>query len=182
MPEVELLTAQIPSPMGPLMLVFDGAGVLRALDFDDHEPRTLRLMRLQYGSTSLRPQVAPEPIVRALEAYFAGQLEAVDALQVETAGTPFQRRVWAALRTIPAGQTRSYGALAAEIGHPTAFRAVGLANGANPIGIVLPCHRVIGADGALTGYGGGLPRKRWLLEHEQRHSTRQGALFSTSVT
>ena len=81
-------------------------------------------------------------------------------------GTPFQRAVWAALRRIPAGETLSYGQLAAQIGKPKAVRAVGLANGSNPVGVVVPCHRVIGADGSLTGYGGGLPRKLWLLEHE----------------
>jgi methylated-DNA-[protein]-cysteine S-methyltransferase len=177
----ELLVDRIPSPLGPLMVVFDSAGVLRALEFDDHEDRTLRLMRLQYGSSALSPGSAPEPIASALAAYFEGQLELIDTLSIETAGTPFQRSVWTALRTIPAGQTLSYGQLATQIGHPRAVRAVGLANGSNPIGIVLPCHRVIGADGTLTGYGGGLPRKRWLLTHEQKHakkSARAGPLFS----
>ena len=103
----------------------------------------------------------------ALQAWFAGDLRAFDGLSITTGGTEFQRRVWAALRDIPAGETRSYGQLAAAIGQPTAVRAVGLANGANPVGIVTPCHRVIGAGGALTGYAGGVERKRWLLEHER---------------
>ena len=97
---------------------------------------------------------------------FTGALTALDALPVATAGTPFQRAVWQALREIPCGTTVSYAALAQKIGKPSAMRAVGLANGSNPIGVVVPCHRVIGADGSLTGYGGGLDRKRWLLDHE----------------
>jgi methylated-DNA-[protein]-cysteine S-methyltransferase len=173
----ELLVDRVPSPLGPLMLVFDRAGVLRALEFDDHEDRTRRLLRLQYGSSELSSGSTPQPIAHALEAYFDGQLDLIDALPIEVAGTPFQRSAWLALRTIPAGQTRSYGQMAAQIGQPRAVRAVGLANGSNPIGIVLPCHRVIGADGTLTGYGGGLPRKRWLLTHEQKHTLRSGAWF-----
>jgi methylated-DNA-[protein]-cysteine S-methyltransferase len=117
---------------------------------------------------------APAEIVQALGAYFEGQLDALDRLPVAAGGTPFQRLVWSALRTIPAGTTTSYGRLAASIGRPGASRAVGLANGANPIGIVVPCHRVIGAAGQLTGYGGGLDRKRWLLEHERRWSPSVG--------
>jgi methylated-DNA-[protein]-cysteine S-methyltransferase len=101
-----------------------------------------------------------------LSAYFAGHVESIDTLAIATGGTTFQRRVWSALRAIPAGRTVSYQALAAAIGHPRAVRAVGAANGANPIGIVVPCHRVVGTDGSLTGYGGGLDRKRWLLSHE----------------
>jgi methylated-DNA-[protein]-cysteine S-methyltransferase len=99
-------------------------------------------------------------------------LGAVEPLHTETRGTNLQRSVWSALRTIPAGTTTSYGQLARQIGHPTAVRAVGAANGANPIPVVVPCHRVIGADGSLTGFGGGLERKRWLLAHERTHATR----------
>jgi methylated-DNA-[protein]-cysteine S-methyltransferase len=102
----------------------------------------------------------------ALRRYFAGELAAIDDLPVKTAGTAFQREVWRALREIECGTTVSYAKLAERIGRPTAVRAVGLANGANPIGVVVPCHRVIGADGSLTGYGGGMERKRWLLRHE----------------
>src|SRR5206468_11449323 len=108
----------------------------------------------------------PRQISDALQSYFAGGHAALDWIEVEIAGTPFQRSLWSALRTIPSGQTSTYGALAAKIGLPKAVRAVGAANGANPISIVLPCHRVIGADSRLTGYGGGLDRKRWLLTHE----------------
>lgn len=109
---------------------------------------------------------------RALAAYFEGDLTALDGIERAAGGTPFQRAVWSALREIPAGETLSYGALAARVQSPRAVRAVGLANGANPIGIVVPCHRVIGADGAFTGYGGGLERKRWLLAHESEHAAR----------
>ena len=106
----------------------------------------------------------------AIGRYFAGELHAIDSLAVRTAGTPFQREVWRALREIPCGTTVSYAQLAERIGRPTAVRAVGLANGSNPVGVIVPCHRVIGSDGSLTGYGGGIKRKRWLLEHEKRVS------------
>jgi O-6-methylguanine DNA methyltransferase len=114
----------------------------------------------------LTPGEPPAELTGALAAYFAGTVTALDGLPVARIGSEFQRRVWAALRQIPAGETRSYGQLAAAIGQPTASRAIGLANGANPIGIVVPCHRVIGSGGALTGYAGGVERKAWLLRHE----------------
>ena len=159
---------RIPSPTGVILLASDAQNRLRALDWEDHEPRMLRLLRLHYGegAASLEERGDSSPGRRAVEAYFDGALTALDALEVETGGTPFQREVWAALRAIPVGRTTSYGALAASIGRPKAVRAVGLANGANPVGIVVPCHRVIGADSSLTGYGGGLQRKLWLLRHE----------------
>jgi O-6-methylguanine DNA methyltransferase len=102
------------------------------------------------------------------DAYFAGELSSFD-LEMNALGTPFQRSVWSQLCEIPYGETISYGELAQRLGNPNASRAVGLANGRNPIAIIVPCHRVIGADGSLTGYGGGLERKTWLLEHERRH-------------
>ncbi|BBY84336.1 methylated-DNA--[protein]-cysteine S-methyltransferase [Mycolicibacterium tokaiense] len=107
--------------------------------------------------------------VEQLQAYFAGELFTFD-LRLEFEGTPFQRRVWEALRSIPYGETRTYGEIAMQIGSPTAFRAVGLANGHNPIAVIVPCHRVIGANGSLTGFGGGLERKRTLLELEKSNS------------
>ena len=109
-------------------------------------------------------------MTKALDAYFEGDICALGSLRVAARGTPFQEKVWQGLRAIPPGQTRSYGQLAAAIGRPGASRAVGAANHANPVGIVVPCHRVIGANGALTGYAGGLDRKRWLLEHERRYA------------
>ncbi len=129
-----------------------------------------RLLRFHYGqdgsSLVMANEAAPAAIRRGLSGYFAGDLAALDGLPVATGGTAFQREVWAALRRIPAGSTLSYGRLAQELDRPKSVRAVGLANGANPIAIIVPCHRVIGADGSLTGYGGGIERKRWLLAHE----------------
>jgi methylated-DNA-[protein]-cysteine S-methyltransferase len=158
---------RLPTPIGTLLIVFDEEDRLRALDWDDYEERMRRLLRLQYGTErELREGRAPKPIRDSLNAYFAGHFTALDRIEVETGGTLFQRKLWAELRTIPSGKTSTYGALAARLGLPKAVRAVGAANGANPISIVLPCHRVIGSDRRLTGYGGGLNRKSWLLTHE----------------
>jgi methylated-DNA-[protein]-cysteine S-methyltransferase len=157
---------RLQTPIGIALLVTDADGVLRALDWEDYEPRLRQLLRLQYGASVLQQAPAPDNIKSALSGYFDGDLDRLNAIEWRVAGTPFQRKVWTALRTIPAGTTTSYGALAAHLGMPKAVRAVGLANGSNPISVVVPCHRVIGANGSLTGYGGGLPRKRWLLEHE----------------
>ena len=153
------------SPIGEVLLVSDGEN-LRALDFWDYEEAMHRLLRLHYGSYELQPARNPAGLSALIERYMDGDLQAIEAIPVATGGTPFQREVWAALRTIPVGQTISYGTLAQKIKRPKAVRAVGLANGANPISIVIPCHRVIGSNGSLTGYGGGLERKRWLLRHE----------------
>lgn len=157
---------RIATPVGEVLLVIDGDGAVRALDFVDYEPRMMRLLKRHCGAFALADGRAPTVVRAAVEAYFAGDVGALDALKVRTGGTPFQRGVWAALRAIPAGETRSYGQLAAEIGSPRAVRAVGMANGQNPVGVIVPCHRVIGANGALTGYAGGMERKRWLLAHE----------------
>jgi O-6-methylguanine DNA methyltransferase len=153
----------VSSPVGPLLVVCDDDGTLRALDYADYEPRMQRLLRAPY-----QPGRVPAAVGDALGAFFAGQRDALDGLAVRPRGTPFQTRVWAALREIPFGATTSYGQLAARLDMPRASRAVGMANGQNPIAIVVPCHRVIGASGALTGYAGGLARKRWLLDHERR--------------
>jgi methylated-DNA-[protein]-cysteine S-methyltransferase len=160
------------TPTGRMLIVLDEEERVRAVDWQDYEDRMRRLLRLHYrGGETLRPQAPAAQRSRsaaseALRAYFDGHLDALTSLRTATNGTPFQRAVWDALRRIPAGQTVSYSRLAQAIGRPSAVRAVGLANGSNPIAIVVPCHRVIGANGALTGYGGGLDRKRWLLEHE----------------
>jgi methylated-DNA-[protein]-cysteine S-methyltransferase len=164
----DLYLDQMDTPIGPALLVTDTEGTVRALDFADYEPRMMRLLRLHYGQTTPRPGPAPSSVKERLTRYFTGDLAALDEIPCATNGTTFQRRVWAALRTIKPGTTLSYGRLAAQLGHPRAPRAVGLANGANPIAIIVPCHRVIGANGTLTGYGGGLPRKQWLLAHEGR--------------
>jgi O-6-methylguanine DNA methyltransferase len=165
---MQLTLSRYVAPVGELLLVTDADGRLRALDFNDFEERMRRLLARHYGVVELVAGAVPAAIAAALDGYFAGDLTAVDAVPVATGGTEFQKSVWAALRSIPAGETRGYGALAAAIGKPGAARAVGLANGMNPIGIVVPCHRVIGASGALTGYAGGVERKRWLLAHEGR--------------
>jgi methylated-DNA-[protein]-cysteine S-methyltransferase len=165
---------ELSTPIGTALLVTDGEGKLRALDWREFADRMRHALQARYRGSELRAGSAPVAVRRSLAAYFAGDLAALDVIAVAAEGTPFQQRVWTALRQIPAGETRSYGALARRIGHPAAVRAVGLANGANPIGVVVPCHRVIGADGTLTGYGGGLERKRWLLAHE-------GAAFAAAA-
>jgi methylated-DNA-[protein]-cysteine S-methyltransferase len=169
---MQLLVDRYTSPIGEIVLVCDHQQRLRALDFVDYWTRMERLLQLHYGNYTLQQTTAPD-LRGALAGYFSGALGALDGLLVETGGSPFQRAVWRALRTIPAGATTSYGALAAQLGRAGSARAVGAANGANPIAIVVPCHRVIGAQGALTGYAGGVQRKRWLLDHEASHA--QGA-------
>lgn len=170
MPEarLHLTVSHMPTPVGDMRLVTDERGAVRALDWADYTDRMHRLFIRQYGAdrVTFTEGTMPPELRDRLDAYFAGELHAIDDIAVETAGTTFQREVWAALRLIPAGQTFSYGMQAAKIGRPAAVRAVGLANGANPVGLIVPCHRVIGANGSLTGYGGGIERKRWLLKHE----------------
>lgn len=155
---------------------------LCALGFDDGWDRLLSQVRARPGAREewieesgggvsgaargSRPGTSAGPFLRALDAYFAGEPKALDAVPVDLAGTEFQLRVWEALRKIPPGRTLSYGELAKRIGHPKAVRAVGGANGANPVSLVVPCHRVIASDGTMGGYGWGLERKKWLLEHE----------------
>lgn len=165
---VRLRIDRLTTPIGEFVLVADDDGRLRATEWTDHEAELRRCLRRQFGEHgyALTPAANPAGLTAAMRAYFAGRLSAIDDLPVAEFGTAFQRAVWQALRKIPCGTTISYGELARRIGRPAAVRAVGLANGANPIGIVVPCHRVIGADGSLTGYGGGLERKRWLLAHE----------------
>lgn len=162
---MDLYQTEFESPIGSIYVVSDGANV-RAVDFDGYEHRLHQLLSRHYGRYRLHAARDHSEAVRRLEAYFAGDLRAIDDIAVATKGTTFQQRVWAALRAIPAGATVSYGTIAHRIGQPAACRAVGLANGSNPIGIVVPCHRVIGANSALTGYGGGIERKQWLLRHE----------------
>jgi methylated-DNA-[protein]-cysteine S-methyltransferase len=169
---MQLLIDRLNTPIGEMTIVVDGEGNLRATDWTDHEIRMRNFLRLHYGENGFRLEPARNPngLTHAMERYFAGELGVIDSLPVQTAGTPFQREVWRALREIACGTTVSYGKLAQRIGRPTAVRAVGLANGSNPVGIVVPCHRVIGSDGSLTGYGGGLERKRWLLKHESERA------------
>lgn len=175
------LTDSLSTPIGQLIYVCDSQGALRMVDWSDHEARASRLLDIHYGKggCTLSKQRDPFGLATRLAAYFAGDIHAIDGIPTATAGTAFQREVWNALRAIPAAGTISYGQLAERIGRPRAVRAVGLANGANPVGVVVPCHRVIGANGSLTGYGGGLHRKEWLLAHERAHA--QQSAGSASV-
>jgi len=173
MPELlNLSIDRIHTPVGELLLVADVAGNVRAVDWSDYESRMLRLLALHYGKDGYRlePVRNPHGLRDAIDRYFAGEVSVIDGIAVRSGGTPFQRGVWSELRKIPSGSAISYGELAKRIARPKAVRAVGLANGANPIGIVVPCHRVIGANGSLTGYGGGIERKKWLLEHERKYA------------
>lgn len=163
-----ILLHHLESPLGPLH-VATHEGRLVAVHFDggDFSAAVTRLV----GADVPRVEApAPPALAAAFAAWFAGRLDAFDGFVLEEHGTPFQREVWAALRTIPAGSTLSYGELARRLGKPGAARAVGAANHDNPLGIVTPCHRVVGATGTLTGYAGGLDRKAWLLAHERRHA------------
>ena len=180
---LEFFFDSLSTPIGQLIYVCNsegvskGQGALRMVDWSDHEARALRLLDIHYGKGgyALTPKRDPFGLTTRLAAYFAGDIHAIDDIPTATAGTVFQREVWRALRAIPAAETISYGQLAQRIGRPRAVRAVGLANGSNPIGVVVPCHRVIGANGSLTGYGGGLHRKEWLLAHERAHTERAGS-------
>lgn len=165
---MKLQLNRVGSPIGTVLLVSDGEAV-RALDFHDYEDRMRRLLRLHYGAYTLIEAKAPTALGRHLDAYFDGDMAALDTLPIATGGTAFQRQVWSELRLISPGTTITYGELALRTGRPKASRAIGLANGANPVSIAVPCHRVIGANAKLTGYGGGLHRKEWLIAHERRH-------------
>jgi methylated-DNA-[protein]-cysteine S-methyltransferase len=152
----------LPSPLGPLVARVDDGGALVELRFDEDAR----------ASEDQHPVL--DEVERQLRAYFAGERLTFD-LALAPEGTAFEQRVWRALADIPAGETTSYGALAATTG--SVARAVGAANCKNPIAVVVPCHRVIGSDGSLTGYAGGLERKRWLLAHEAAHPPRPGRLL-----
>jgi O-6-methylguanine DNA methyltransferase len=164
--------AVVESPLGPLLLgAEDGALTLLWMS---------PLPERETGGADARDRAVLAAARDQLEAYFAGDLTAFD-LPLAPVGTPFQQRVWSALVEIPFGETVSYGSLATRLGRPGAARAVGLANGSNPISIIIPCHRVIGSDGRLTGYGGGIDRKAWLLDHEAGRGPGQLALPVTAL-
>ena len=167
------------------MVLLARDGVLICLEFDDQPDRIARELTPRFGSHELIPTANPFGFTGKIRAYFAGDQKIIEDIPADGGGTIFQRRVWAELRRIPCGVTISYGELARRLGDPKATRAVGLANGRNPVSIVVPCHRVIGADGSLTGYGGGVERKKWLLAHEGVHMsgariTAQRDLFSSA--
>jgi methylated-DNA-[protein]-cysteine S-methyltransferase len=158
-------TAELASPIGPLVIAVRDGRVC-AVDFATRWSRRVRALEKRFGALELRRVPDPAGIVGRLTAYFAGDRAALADVALDAGGTAFQRKVWTALRRIPLGRTVSYRDLAHAIGAPRAVRAVGAANGANPIAVVVPCHRVIQADGGLGGYAGGLDGKRWLLRHE----------------
>ncbi len=155
----------ISSPIGNVEMVIVGDS-LEVLDFCDSNGRIDALITRHYPEGLRRTDSDPSGIAEKIAAYFEGELDAIDRVSASPNGTPFQQTVWKALRTIPCGSTIAYRDLADRVGNPRARQAVGQANGRNPVSIVVPCHRVIGADGSLTGYGGGIERKAWLLRHE----------------
>ena len=156
---------EVSSPIGRILFASDGEAVC-TLDYSGYESRMSTLLARRYDAVEFERASDPLGLKRLLENYFGGDLHAFDAIAVRTGGNAFQELVWKALRTIPAGETWSYGKLAMHLNHPQAARAVGHANSLNPVAIIVPCHRIIGASGALTGYAGGLERKQWLLSHE----------------
>jgi methylated-DNA-[protein]-cysteine S-methyltransferase len=165
-PPEHLRIDRLETPIGVALLAVDEDGWLRAFDWDDYGDRQAKLLSRYARGVSSETGAAPAATRKAITAYFGGELAALETIPWRTGGTDFQLSCWQALCAIPAGTTASYGEQAVKIGRPSAVRAVGLANGANPVGVVVPCHRVIGRNGTLTGYGGGLWRKRWLLRHE----------------
>jgi methylated-DNA-[protein]-cysteine S-methyltransferase len=159
------LTDRVSTPIGDMVLIARD-GVLFLLEFDDAKDRYLRELRARFGDVTLTPHKNPFGFSDIMKRYFAGETHIIDDLKTDGGGTPFEQQVWSELRKIPCGTTVSYGSIAKTLGDLQLSRAVGTANGKNPISIVVPCHRVIGADGSMTGYGGGLKRKEWLLRHE----------------
>lgn len=170
----ELLVDYIPSPIGEIVIVVD-CDRLCSLDFGDYPERMLKLLRHRYGEVRLQQAHDPHGFSSRIQDYFAGDYDGLLMVPVSTGGTHFQQQVWSALRDIPVGQTLTYAQLAARIGRPTAARAVGMTISLNPVALVLPCHRVVGCNSSLTGYAGGLERKRWLLGHEHAHFRERGS-------
>ena len=162
---IKLWIDTIESPIGQISIVVDDDR-LCAVDFADYQARMMKLLARRYRSVELVPQSNPLGLAARLQAYLAGDPIDLNEIPVRMGGTAFQQQVWRKLTEIPVGEVWTYGQLAKSLGQPTASRAVGMANSLNPIAIVVPCHRVIGAQGKLTGYAGGLDRKRWLLQHE----------------
>jgi methylated-DNA-[protein]-cysteine S-methyltransferase len=166
----EFYLDRVKTPIGELLLVSDARGKLRMLEFADKEERWRSVFRRHFDEKTF-VEKRDRVIASKLACYFKGDIAALDEIGTDARGTEFQQACWKNLRAIEPGTTTTYGALAAKMGKASAMRAVGLANGANPIAIVVPCHRVVGSDGALTGYGGGLERKRWLIDHERKYTT-----------
>lgn len=175
---MEFFIDSLSTPAGEMILL-SRENRLYAAEFDDGRNGAAARVRRRFGGLKLIPGQDPFGFASRLRAWFAGDLQALDEIAVETGGAAFQQRVWKAVRTIPPGQTRSYGEIASALGSPALARAVGRANALNPVAIVIPCHRVIGSDGELTGYAAGIHRKRWLLDHERTCAgfSRQATLF-----
>ena len=173
-----LETATVPTPAGNIWLAAKD-GALVAAGFAESATDLLARLEARFGEVEPRETADPAGAVSALRRYLAGDLAALEGVPVDTGGTPFQAAVWTALRSIPAGETTTYARLARLLGRPRAARAVGAANGANPVALFCPCHRVVGQDG-LRGYAGGLARKAWLLAHEGAPSTGAGAAHVVS--
>lgn len=164
---LRLLEDKIATPLGPLWIIADEQFNLRAVEWEEHSARMVELLNIHYRDGYERIGATnPGGLSAKLADYFDGDLSIIDTLTTATGGTPFQREVWQALRTIPCGHVMHYGQLAEQLGRAGAARAVGAANGSNPVSIVVPCHRVIGRNGTMTGYAGGVQRKEWLLRHE----------------
>ncbi|RWR03656.1 cysteine methyltransferase [[Pantoea] beijingensis] len=163
-----LLEDSIETPLGKLVIISDEQQHLRAVEWDEYHERIMRLLHIHYAAQGFRLRRLKNAggLSAQLSRYFEGDLAVIQQLPVATNGTDFQREVWKMLREIPCGSVMRYGEMATKLGRPGAARAVGAANGANPISVVVPCHRVIGANGTLTGYAGGVKRKEWLLKHE----------------
>ncbi|MCE9521615.1 MAG: methylated-DNA--[protein]-cysteine S-methyltransferase [Alphaproteobacteria bacterium] len=166
---MRLFVERIKTPVGALLITHDGKR-LANIAFADREDRRARELARDFPDAQLERAPERSRFAKALERYFEGDNRAIDKLPVIKFGTEFQKCCWQELRRVPAGTTRTYGEHARIIGRPNAPRAVGHANGFNPISIVIPCHRLIGAGGSLVHYGGGLERKRWLIDHEARHA------------
>lgn len=179
---LRLISDRTDTPLGEMIVVGDSDGALRAAYWTEGDGRLRRSLDLQYGRGGYALEDGPLPrLTDAYARYYDGDRRAFDGVVVATGGTPFQRGVWAALRTIAFGETISYAELARRVGSPAAVRAVGTANGSNPINVVVPCHRVIGSDNTLTGYGGGIERKRWLLAHEGALPEREAAAAAAQL-
>lgn len=178
---MNLFVDRIPSPLGTLLVVTDSES-LCALEFEDREARLMDGLQRRYDRVSLTSTQNPFGLSQQVQAYLEGELDSLQSVPLNPGGTAFQQAVWTALRQIPAGTTASYQDLAIRIGKPAACRAVGMANGRNPIAIAIPCHRIVGSNGKLTGYAGGLERKRWLLEHEGIQLTDSASASQRSQT
>lgn len=172
--QIGLISGTVATPIGSLVVIEDETDALFMVEFADCDDRMDRWLRhrLASGRYQLRAGAVSTNSRQAFATYFDGDVGFLRTLPVRLDGTSFQNEMWTALREVVPGETLAYGSFAERLGRPNAARAVGHANGSNPLSIVVPCHRLVGADGALTKYGGGLERKRWLLDHEARHTGR----------